>query len=98
MGFGKLAILRCYSKEKLFPPGNPLFCNPESSQGENQVSECCHQEDFCNLYLNPKLRLLQRGEQVFRGCSLNVAAQFPCVVELSLNPTISTPGSGLGRF
>lgn len=50
---------RCFHKEKLFPPGNPLWCKiaKEAHMTENVgpfVIDCCQDSDFCNQHLNPK--------------------------------------------
>ena len=52
------SVKRCLPQWQVFPPENPIWCQPASSGSSglsrNQmVVQCCRSEDFCNLHFVP---------------------------------------------
>ncbi|GAB6028308.1 TGF-beta receptor type-1 [Chamberlinius hualienensis] len=46
---------RCFPKDKLFPPENPIWCLNSELANSKFVIQCCKSHDFCNQELNPTL-------------------------------------------
>ncbi|KAI0228403.1 TGF-beta receptor type-1 [Lamellibrachia satsuma] len=46
---------RCFNKAELLPPDSPVQCKAGQSVASEFMIQCCHEKDFCNLYLRPTL-------------------------------------------
>jgi TGF-beta receptor type-1 len=49
------SIIRCFHKNDLFPPENPIICQHSESLHNKFVIKCCTDSDYCNLNLKPTL-------------------------------------------
>lgn len=47
-------MVRCLDRVKLFPPEQPVQCEPTRNP-DDQVISCCSRVDFCNKTLRPRL-------------------------------------------
>ena len=46
---------RCFPKNELFPPENPIICQQSEAVNTQFVIKCCNNKDYCNLKLSPTL-------------------------------------------